>query len=67
MNCLTIFAEEYTPDVVAVQETWLTSAIKSSFVEVNKFSIVIGDTEGLVHKHGVCLCQERVTVCLMFL
>ena len=59
MDCLTIFAEEHALDIVDMQERWLTSEVSSSFVTLNRFSIVRGDTEGLVRKHGVCMYVRK--------
>ena len=42
-------------DILAVTETWLTSSIPNSFVNIHNYDLVRTDTTGSVMKHGVCL------------
>ena len=64
MCCLTDFVRTSALDVVAVGETWPTSAAPSSFVSLDAFEVVRGDTGGSVCKHGVCLFVRREFVLL---
>ena len=55
IDALSLFVGEHMLDVVAVTETWLTSDVESSFVALEGYDIVRGDTNGHVRKHGACL------------
>jgi hypothetical protein len=55
VDYVSLFIEECELDVVVVGETWLVPDVASSFVAVEGFTLVRGDTNSLVRKHGVCI------------
>ena len=59
MDYLNEFVRRENIDIIAVGETWLTSAVPSSFVTLTGYTIVRGDTDSAVRKHGVCLYVRR--------
>ena len=59
MYCLVDLVGACALDIVAVSETWLTASVPSSFVLLEGFDVVRGDTDSLVRKHGVCLFVRR--------
>ena len=58
IDALSLFVSEHMLDVVAITETGLTSDVESSFVALEGYNIVRGDTNGHMRKHGVFYLLE---------
>ena len=59
VDYVSVFARDYSLTVVAVGETHLVESIGSSFVAIEGNSVVRGDVQGQIRKHGVCLCVSN--------
>ena len=46
-------------DVLGISETWLTSEIEDSFINIPGYEIVRSDSPGLVKKHGVAIYVNK--------
>ena len=42
-------------DIISISEMWLISGVESSFIALDGYVVVRGDTNSLVRKHGSCL------------